>query len=48
MQSWDRCLPSVIAFATREDAQAFQEQSGGSLLTFAELVQGTNVAAVQE
>jgi len=43
--SWDRCLPSVIAFAKREDAEEFQRQSGGEIQTFAGLTAGTKVTA---
>ncbi len=45
--NWDRCLPSVIAFAKRTDAEQFQQQSGGELQTFAEVTEGTTVAAVR-
>jgi hypothetical protein len=41
--SWDRCLPSVIAFAKQEDAEEFRQQSGGEIGTFAELTEGTKV-----
>lgn len=34
---FDRCLPSVIAFAKKEDAQAFKKSNGGTLLTFNDL-----------
>ena len=42
---WDRCLPSVIAFGKRDDAVAFQQTSGGEILSFQELVAGTNVSS---
>jgi len=45
MQSWDRCLPTVTAFAHREDAERFQKEGGGTIQTFAEFVKGTNVTA---
>jgi hydrogenase maturation factor HypF (carbamoyltransferase family) len=35
--TWDRCLPSVIAFSTRDAAETFQKQSGGTVRTYAEL-----------
>jgi hypothetical protein len=34
---FDRCEPSTYAFARREDAQAFVQQSGGKFLTWDEL-----------
>ncbi|GBC77622.1 hypothetical protein HRbin08_01101 [bacterium HR08] len=40
---WDRCLPSLIAFARESDARAFQAQHGGRVLTYAE-----SVASVRE
>jgi hypothetical protein len=36
---WDRCLPSILAFATRESADAFRAQHGGTLRSFQELQQ---------
>lgn len=32
--TWDRCLPSVIAFSAREEAEAFRSQHGGELSTY--------------
>jgi hypothetical protein len=37
--TWDRCLPSLIAFSSREAAVAFQRESGGVVKTYAELLQ---------
>lgn len=34
---WHRCLPSVIAFSSRDSAAAFQQKHGGRIMTFAEL-----------
>lgn len=34
---WHRCLPSVIAFSSRDSAARFQQQHGGRVVTFAEL-----------
>jgi nitrous oxide reductase accessory protein NosL len=42
---WDRCLPSVIAFAKREDAEQFQRDAGGAIQTFAQVTEGTKVVA---
>src|SRR5512143_1842993 len=36
---WDRCLPSILAFASREAADAFYAQHGGRLRSFHELKQ---------
>jgi hypothetical protein len=36
---WDRCLPSILAFAARESADAFHAQHGGTLRSFQELTQ---------
>ncbi len=38
MTTYDRCLPSLVAFREREAAVAFQKKHGGELITFAELV----------
>lgn len=35
---FDRCEPSVYAFARREEAEAFVAQNGGVVLSFAELM----------
>ena len=31
VKGFDRCMPSLIAFTTRADAQSFQKQHGGDL-----------------
>lgn len=36
---WDRCLPSILAFAARAPAEIFQQQHGGTLRSFQELQQ---------
>ena len=36
--AWDRCLPSLIAFSSREAAQKFQEENGGSIKSYEELL----------
>ena len=35
--TWDRCLPSVIAFKSREEASTFQSRHGGEVKTYREL-----------
>lgn len=34
VKGFDRCMPSLIAFATRADAKSFQKQHGGDLQTW--------------
>jgi hypothetical protein len=36
-RTWDRCLPSVIAFSSRQNAEAFQLENGGEIRTYQEL-----------
>lgn len=36
--AWDRCLPSLIAFSTREAAERFQRTNGGDIKTYEELL----------
>lgn len=36
---WDRCLPTLIAFKTREEAEHFQRQHGGQVLTYAQALE---------
>jgi len=36
--TWDRCLPSLVAFATREEAEGFRRQHGGTVKTYADLL----------
>jgi nitrous oxide reductase accessory protein NosL len=44
-QTWDRCLPSIIVFARREDAEQFQAEEGGTIESFDEVVVGSKVVA---
>ena len=37
-RTFDRWYPEVYAFARREDAEAFQRDNGGAVLTFGELM----------
>jgi len=37
--AWDRCLPSLVGFKSRAEAMKFQEQYGGAIETYAELLQ---------
>jgi hypothetical protein len=45
LRDWDRCVPSTIAFARRDDALQFQAQEGGTIESFDEIVAGTKVFA---
>ena len=36
--TWDRCLPSLVAFRSRELADAFRKQNGGLVRTYEELL----------
>ena len=33
---YDRCMPSLVAFANLKDAQAYQQEHGGRLMRLAE------------
>ena len=33
---YDRCMPSLLAFARREDAEAVRQKHGGTVITFEE------------
>lgn len=37
--SWDRCLPSVVAFRDKASARLFQTEKGGYLSTYDQLVE---------
>lgn len=37
---YDRCLPTLVAFATREEATTYQRQHGGRVLTYDEAWEG--------
>ena len=36
-RTWDRCLPSLVAFDTDEEAEQFIQKHGGTLTVYAEL-----------
>lgn len=40
-RTWDRCLPSVIAFKSKEDAEMFMREKGGTLASWDELATET-------
>jgi hypothetical protein len=37
--SWDRCLPSLIAFRSREAAEAFRSKFGGVVKLYRKLLE---------
>jgi hypothetical protein len=41
---WDRCLPNILAFSSRESAEAFRSENGGRLRSFQELMERATVA----
>lgn len=36
--AWDRCLPSLVAFDSRDTAEDFRKARGGEIKTYDELV----------
>jgi hypothetical protein len=36
---YDRCLPTLVAFATRDEAESYRQQHGGRVLTYAQAVE---------
>ena len=36
---YDRCLPTLVAFATRDEAEAYRQQHGGRILSYQEAVE---------
>lgn len=36
---WDRCLPSLLAFETREQAKFFRRQNGGEIKTYPQVIE---------
>jgi hypothetical protein len=36
-KAYDRCLPSLVAFAAKDQAAAFQKEHGGQLVAFQEI-----------
>jgi hypothetical protein len=37
LKTYDRCLPSLVAFAANDEASAFQKNHGGQLVAFSEI-----------
>ena len=38
-RQFDRCLPTLVAFATRDDAEAYHRQHGGRVLDYAQALE---------
>ncbi len=36
---WDRCLPSLLAFETREQGELFRRQKGGEIKTYPQVME---------
>lgn len=39
VRTYDRCLPTLVAFRTRQEADAYRQQHGGKVLTFTEAIE---------
>lgn len=39
VRDYDRCLPSLVAFGSREDAENYQKQHGGEVLDYAQAME---------
>ncbi len=39
MRVYDRCLPTLVAFATRNEAEVYRQQHGGRVLTYNEAIE---------
>jgi hypothetical protein len=39
MRTYDRCLPTLVAFATRNEAEVYREKHGGRVLTYNEVLE---------
>ena len=38
-REYDRCLPTLVAFKTPPEAQAYQQQHGGRVLTYSQALE---------
>lgn len=41
MRVYDRCLPVLVAFASKDEAEAYRQQHGGRVVTFEEALENT-------
>jgi hypothetical protein len=39
VRDYDRCLPSLVAFQTQQDAEAYQKQQGGQVLDYQQVLE---------
>lgn len=39
VRTYDRCLPTLVAFRTRQEADTYRQQHGGRVLTFTEALE---------
>ncbi len=39
---WDRCMPGLLAFQSRQDAEEFRREKGGVLKTYQQLLEETH------
>jgi len=39
VREYDRCLPTLVAFKTRAEAVAYQQENGGRVLDYAQAMQ---------
>ena len=42
-REYDRCLPTLVAFRTAEEAEAYRQQQGGRVLTYEQALQGVRM-----
>jgi nitrous oxide reductase accessory protein NosL len=42
MRVYDRCLPVLVAFASKDDAEAYRQQHGGRVVTFDQALEDTH------
>lgn len=40
VREYDRCLPTLVAFKTQQEAQAYQQQHGGHILSYVQALAG--------
>ena len=41
VRTYDRCLPTLVAFATQDEAEAYRRQHGGRVVTYNEAIEDT-------
>jgi len=43
MRVYDRCLPVLVAFASKDEAEAYRQQHGGRVVTFEQALEDTRI-----